>query len=103
MGLSPSRAVADCEYLMARAETEIALADAAKSPFAAEAHHKLPVGYLERIFGVAGSGPSRRRSETEREKRAAIASAFRLLQQRLCEGASPEMGLTGLLAHIEQS
>ena len=103
MAFSPSGAVQDCEYLMTRAETELALADAATSRPAAEAHRKLAGEYLGQIFGAERPELPRSRTQAEREKRLAIASAFVRLQQRPWhEGSAKEAGLRELLTQIKQ-
>ncbi|HEX8446035.1 MAG TPA: hypothetical protein VF649_05410 [Sphingomonas sp.] len=62
MGFSPHHPVPDSEYLLARAEAEVALAMEARTEQAAEAHHRLASVYLDKLFGQPGaSGPCDRR------------------------------------------
>jgi hypothetical protein len=51
MGFFPSAAVPDSEYLLVRSSTEVALASAARTKQAADAHHTIAASYLAKLFG----------------------------------------------------
>jgi hypothetical protein len=82
MAFSPSTAIPDADFLLARASAEADAAESAGHPLSAEAHHRLASLYLDRIFGAqAAPRPSAApRAQPEAERRKIVSAALRRLQ-----------------------
>ena len=98
MSLSPRRSVADCDYLLDRADAEINAADRSFDSCAKGVHQKLASLYLDRVFGEnvdegGGSPP------TPFEKRRILASPFRLLRPLVEPDTAPDFA--DVLAELE--
>jgi hypothetical protein len=98
LSLSPRGRVADCDYLLDRADAEINAADRSFDTCAKGVHRKLASLYLDRVFGEnvdesAGSPP------TPFEKRRILASPFRLLRPLVEPDTSPDFG--DILAELD--
>lgn len=77
--MSPRSTVPDCDYLLDRANAEIAAADRSPHARARDVHRRLAGLYLDRVFGDrVENGPALRPSP--RERRRVLASPFKLLQ-----------------------
>ena len=77
MGLSSKHQVIDSDYLLCRAEAEVALAEEAANEKAAQTHHNLASAYFDKLFADrAGTMSERSRREIIQENRAAVTSVF---------------------------
>ena len=77
MALSSKHQVIDSEYLLHRAEAEVALAEEAANLQVAQTHRKLASAYFDRLFADGTVVvPERNQRDVVRENRAALTALF---------------------------